>query len=82
MLTDDEIKGIMGRIESAFKPLRCVAKDWDYKEKLKFRVFDDNDQVILEREKITLRSLKDRSTFQDVIEQARAEVQARGFVLS
>jgi hypothetical protein len=81
MLTDEEIKKIKVRLEDAFNPLRCVAEVWDYKQKLRFKVFDHNDQGIIEMPEIVLRDLSDESRLQDVIRDARAQVQAKGFVL-
>jgi hypothetical protein len=57
MLTDEEIKKIKVRLEDAFNPLRCVAEVWDYKQKLRFKVFDHNDQGIIEMPEIVLRDL-------------------------
>ncbi len=81
MLTDEEILKIKVRLEGAFKPLRCVAEVWDYKQKLRFKVFDPNDQGIIEVPEIVLRELSNESQIQEVIQQARAQVQDKGIVL-
>jgi hypothetical protein len=81
MLTDEKIQNIKARLEGAFKPLRCVVEVWDYKQKLRFKVFDDNDGII-EMPEIVLRDLSSESHLQGVILEARARVQAKGIVLT
>jgi hypothetical protein len=79
MLTDEEIKA---RLEGAFKPFRCYTKDRDYKHRLRFTVFNHDDQGIFQSEDIVRRRLRDESHLQDVIEKARAQIQAKAFVLT
>jgi len=81
MLTDENINNIKFRVEGAFKPLRCVAEIWDYKQKLRFKVFDNDNHGIIEIPSIVLRDLTDESRLQDVIEQTREQVKSKGFVL-
>jgi hypothetical protein len=82
MLTDEKIQDIKARLEGAFKPLRCVVEVWDYKQKLRFKVFDDNDEDIIEMPEIVLRDLSNESHLQDVIQEARARVRPKGIVLT
>jgi hypothetical protein len=81
MLTDEEIEQIKVRLEGAFKPLRCVAEVWDYNQKLRFKVFDHNDQGIIEMSEIVLGDLSDESRLQDLVQRTKEHVQAQGFVL-
>ena len=82
MLTDEEIEEIMSKLESAFKPLRCVVEVWDYKQRLRFKVFDHNDRGIIDMPEIVLRNLNSECCVQDLIQHARLEIQNMGFVLS
>jgi len=46
-------------IESAFTPLRCVAEDWDYGDRIRFRVFDNTDTPLLTQPDLLRRELSD-----------------------
>jgi hypothetical protein len=81
MLSDEEIEQIKVRLEGAFKPLRCVAEVWDYKQKLRLKIFDHKDQGIFEMRDIVIRHLGDEGRLHDIIQDVRAQVQAKGFVL-
>gem|GEM_PF-2040712 len=78
MRTNEEIKAI---VETAFKPLRCVAEVWDYDQKLRFRVFDEKDRGIVRLPSLVLRNLRDESQLRDVLSVVRERVQERGFHL-
>jgi hypothetical protein len=80
MMTDGQIAGAKSRLGDAFRPLRCKAEDRDYRAKLQFKVIDENDNTIFEAT-ITDHDVNDASRFADVIEHARAAVQAKGFVI-
>jgi hypothetical protein len=73
---------IKEKMENAFKPFRCVAEVWDYGDKLRFKVFDENDDGIIECKSIVTRLLKDKAFLESTIEQARERVKAKGFALS
>jgi hypothetical protein len=80
-LPDDHIARIKQRVEAAFKPLRCVAEVWDYKEKIAVKVFDKDDSIVIERPNSVLRDLADETRLMDFIEEIRERVQAKGFAL-
>lgn len=77
-LSNDEI---LGAVESAFRPLRCVAEVWDYEQKLRFKVFDQNDRGVVEVLGLVLHDVRDKSNLKSVLAQARAEVEEKGFHL-
>ena len=77
MQTNENLKKINARLEGAFKPFRCVAEFWDYEQKLRFKVFDKNDQCIIEMTQIPVRELMDESYLEDLIEHTRAEIQSQ-----
>ena len=72
---------ILGAVESAFRPLRCVAEVWDYEQKLRFKVFDGADRGVVEVRDLGLRHLRDKSNLKSVLSSARAMVEEKGFHL-
>ena len=78
MKTNDEIRNI---VETAFNPLRCVAEIWDFDQKLRFRVFDPKDEVVLTFPNEVLRHLRDGDALRNVILAARARIEEKGFLL-
>jgi hypothetical protein len=79
ILTDEEI---IARVENAFSPLRCVAQIWDYSSKLRFKVFDSNDDGIHEMPKIALRDIRDERHLEQVLQEVRLRILDKGFVLN
>jgi hypothetical protein len=77
-LGDDEIRRI---VEGAFRPLRCVAEIRDYGQKLRFRVFDENDVGVLRMDSAVLRDLRDQQNLRNVLSAARETVEEKGFRL-
>lgn len=77
MQTNENLKKINTRLEGAFKPFRHVAEFWDYEQKLRFKVFDKNDQCIIEMTQIPVRELIDESFLEDLIEHTRAEIHSQ-----
>lgn len=82
MLADDEIEKIQLRLEGAFKPLRCVVEIWDYKDKLRFKVFDKNNKGILEMPNVSLDSLSSAGDLEDLIQSVTQEITAKRFTLT
>jgi hypothetical protein len=81
MMTDKQIADAKSRLEGAFRPLKCKAEDHDYRAKLRFKVIDESDDTVFEA-RITDHDVNDAGRFADLIAQATAVVQAKGFVLS
>jgi hypothetical protein len=82
MLADDAIEKIRLRVESAFNPLRCVAEIWDYKAKLRFKIFDTKGQGIVELTNVTLDGMSSAGNLEDLIQGVRREITAKGFALT
>lgn len=78
MKTGDEIKEI---VERAFRPLRCVAEIRDYGQKLRFRVFDQNDVPIFSCPELLIHTPQDDAQLTAVISQARTEIEGKGVSL-
>jgi hypothetical protein len=81
VLADDQIEAIRLRVEGAFRPLHCVAEIWDYKDKLRFKVFDKDNKGIVEMPDVSLDSLDSAGTLEELIQGVRREVQSKGFAL-
>ena len=64
MLTNDKIMEI---VEGAFRPYRCGVEIWDYDEKLRFKVFDDKNNGIIERPRLILRELRDEGQLRQLL---------------
>lgn len=79
MLTDSEIKQI---VENAFLPFQCVAEIWDYKKKLKFKVFDSNGNGVIEAPSLILRDIRDKNSLQTCIESYRDCIKQNGLKLN
>lgn len=77
MLTNEEV---IRKIESAFKPLRCVAEIWDYDHQVRFRVFD-KDRAVVTFPQESLSSLRNEVALAAVLRSARSTVQKNGFRL-
>jgi hypothetical protein len=68
-------------IEGAFRPLRCVAEIWDYDKQIRFRVFNDRDEVVLTMPAEQLSAFGDDGRLTDTVQVARSRVEERGFKL-
>jgi hypothetical protein len=82
MATDTDNKQIIETVESAFKPLRCVAEIWDYGQKLRFRITDVKGGVIFEFSEIVLRELREYGRLQALLRQVRSTIEAEGATLT
>ena len=73
---------IKDAVERAFLPLRCFVEISRYEETLRFKVFDTNNQGIIEVSDLLLRQLRDISFLRDVISSARTRVTEKGFTIA
>ena len=64
MLSDQDI---CSHIEAAFPPYRCVAEIWDYGQKLRFRVFGSNDEVLITMAEVAVSSVRESSALESLI---------------
>ena len=74
MLTNREI---CSTLEAAFPPYRCVSEIWDYGEKVRFKVFDADDQPIITMAEVVLSSVRDVAALDSLCQQIRHRVQER-----
>ncbi len=81
MLTDEGLAKVKAELRGAFTPFRCVAEDFDYKQKLRFKVFDRSGDGIVEVREVVLNKLNE-SLLQGIIRETRDLIRAKGFVLN
>lgn len=77
-----ETKAIKDAIEQAFLPFRCAVEVSRYEDKLRFKVFDSDDQGIVEVSELVVRQLCDKSYLASVISSTRDRVEEKGFSLA
>ena len=68
-------------IESAFGPLRCVAEQWDYGKRIRFRVFNTANEPLITQPDLLWRELSDATRLEFVVEYCRDQVSKLGFIL-
>lgn len=68
-------------IEDAFKPLRCVAQNWDYGAKFRFRVYGTDGAPLLRMDTLTASVARSRPLLESLLAQARERVIQRGYQL-
>jgi hypothetical protein len=79
MLTDKEITNIT---QEAFSPLNCVAEIWDYDTKLRFKVFNDEGECVVELSQAILSTMRNKSNLQMLLSEFRAKVIKKSYTLN
>ena len=69
-------------IESAFKPLSCVAEIWDYDTKIRFRVFSPNGEPLVTYSKVVISHLRSDTALNIIITGVRKKLESKGFALA
>lgn len=77
-----ETQAIKDAIEQAFSPLRCAVEVSRYEVKLRFKVFDTDNQGIVEVPELVIRQLHDESYLASIISSTRNRVEEKGFSLA
>jgi len=78
VLTDEAITTIT---QKAFAPQRCVAEIWDYGKKMRFKVFDQQDNAVIEKPEVVLDHVRYEKQLLELLDQVRDQVQQKGFSL-
>jgi predicted RNase H-like HicB family nuclease len=82
MTAEQHNEQIRKELEQAFLPLRCVARIWDYGVRIKFRVFDEQDNMLFEEPELILRHLRQAGALEQVIDKARNAIRKGGVVFA
>jgi len=76
-LQPDEIKQI---IEFSFAPYRCVIEFWDYDERVRFKVYDDNNVQIIAVPELEIHEV-DKAELQSLLHPYQEKVRSKGLSL-
>lgn len=74
MLSDQDI---CSRVQTAFPPYRCVAEIWDYGQKLRFRVFGANDEILITMAEVVVSSVRDSGALESLIADVKYRLDGR-----
>lgn len=78
MLTNQQVRSA---VEGAFAPLRSVAEFWDNDQKLRLRVFDSKDKIVLAYPEQVVGAIRDVESLRAFLEMLRGQVQTKGYRL-
>jgi hypothetical protein len=78
MLTHQQITA---KVESAFLPLRCVVQITNDGRKLRFKVFNRQDKVVLSMRGVVLSEMRQEKQLDAVLHFGRSRIRAKGFAL-
>lgn len=71
MLTDIEI---VATVESSFKPYNCVAEIFDYRQKLRLNVRDQDGRTVAKIPNVVLSQLREKSNLIQTIDLIRSHL--------
>jgi len=68
-------------LESAFKPLNCVAEAWDANYRIRYRIYDEAGNPLLSVDEITRPQFSDKRRFAAIIDKSREVLAKKGYQL-
>ncbi|OGW12090.1 MAG: hypothetical protein A3G93_07085 [Nitrospinae bacterium RIFCSPLOWO2_12_FULL_45_22] len=77
-MTNEEIKQ---KLEASFHPYRCVAEIWDYRQKIRFHIFDQNDKPIITAPEIVIPKINRESWLSSLIRQTKDEIKRKNYFI-
>ncbi len=81
-MTRDILKeNIEPKIEAAFHPFGCCIEFEDSKNKIGFRVFDEENQTLYYSPSILTREAQNSKTLNKILCEARINIETQGFIL-
>jgi hypothetical protein len=69
-------------IRNAFQPLRCGVEDFDYEQKVKFRIFDEKDQPVLRMDDVKASIVCDSAKLKELLFEVRERLERKGLALN
>lgn len=78
-MTNEEIKQ---KLESSFHPYRCAVEIRDYKQKIRFRIFDQHDKPIITVPELKIKQIDAAPLLESVISQTKDEIRRKGYLIS
>jgi hypothetical protein len=76
-----QLESVVRSIEAAFKPLRCVVEVFDYEHRIRFRVFDNDDNPVLTVGEALVRRACDPGGLKTIVSECRDRLERKGFKL-
>ncbi|MCW0368321.1 hypothetical protein NB699_003304 [Xanthomonas sacchari] len=68
-------------LSQSFSPCRCVAEIWDYRQKVRFRIFNHADEPLITLPKLTRAAVNNPQRLAGIIATVRERLRHRGIVL-
>jgi hypothetical protein len=75
------IEKVIGVIQRSFAPYTCVAESWDYKNKIRYAVFD-GEETLYEFKRLTPEIFTENSSLKVHLEDTRKALKDKGLTLS
>lgn len=73
---------VVRALENAFRPLECVVELFDYRKRLRFRVFSPEDKPLLTVREYLMRRAVDAGSLSTIVRECRRRVEAKGYKLN
>ena len=73
---------IKQKLEASFNPYRCVVELWDFNDRIRFRVFDKNNETIITVPEIiiTNKTFND-SSLASLIKKTKEEIKKKNYAI-
>jgi hypothetical protein len=81
MSRDLDLNTVIKAIESAFKPLECVVEVFDYRHRLRFRVYDPDDKPLLTVKETLVRRMQNSDGLNTIVTECRSRIERKGYKL-
>ena len=77
MQTIQRLAEIKAKIDDAFKGLHCRTQVYDYGQKFRFKILDQDHDTAFEISDVPVRDLADDSYLTEIIQAAKSHIEAR-----
>lgn len=74
-----DLSEILKKLSEAFSPYECVVEDWDYKERIKFRIYDEKRNPIITVPELLVQDVDTEDKLNNVIDHYKDIIQNKGF---
>ena len=69
------------KIEVAFHPFRCFVQFEDRKNRIGFRIFDEENQTLYYSPSMPTQETQNSKTLNKILSKARSDIEVQGFIL-
>jgi len=77
-----EVEEVINTLQSSFHPLRCFAELHQNDQRIRYKIFDTNNEPIYYREDIPIYKLQNKSSLRAIIREARSAIKEKNHQLS